>query len=170
MNKFTDFAANTINPYTWVNGVGFGYELGMPIQIVTGLSYFSNKDITVTWKGTADTPVELYCYLIKGGLKFTLPLPFFQPWAGAGVEFGVLTYSNPNDREFNSFMVAVYSRGSQTIKHLYGEVGIDFSLGTSGIRIAGKQNKITSSKVAEIGDQPYDNMMTTYSAGIFANF
>ena len=122
------------------------------------------------WKGTANTPVELYCYLVKLGLKFTLPTPFLQPFVGGGLNFGVFTYSNPQDREFNSFMIAVYSRGSQTIKHLYGEAGIDLKMGTSGLRFSAKQNKIVSNKVEEIGHQPYDVNMLTYSMGVFANY
>jgi|GEM_PF-6486463 len=170
MNEFKDIKATNINQFKWAHGVNLDYEFGAPLVIVSGLNYFQNKDVQVSWKGSPNTPVELYGYLVKLGLKILLPIGFFQPWVGGGYSFGVITYSNTRDRETSNFSVVLYSRGSQTVKQFYTTAGLDIALGSSGIRLGAEQRSIRTALVSEIGDQPYDAEIVTYSAGVFTNF
>ncbi|NJM09965.1 MAG: hypothetical protein HC883_03490 [Bdellovibrionaceae bacterium] len=97
----------------------------------------------VQWKGSADTPVQFYGYTVDLGAKFTLPLGFFQPWIGGGYGWGVLTYSNPEDREFDNFMIAIYSRGSRSTNR---RLGWEVSISLLARRACGSPTPCVNSK------------------------
>lgn len=168
-NSVSDIHSDTINKYNRADGVSLAYELGMPVSVFAHVNYYQNRDVKVTWKGAPETPVQFYGYTADLGIKFTLPLNAFQPWLGGGYGWGVLTYSNPADREFDNFMIGIYSRGSRPTHSPFGVGGIDISLGTSGVRLAYMLREFTTKKSSYLGNNPYDMKMASFFAGFFVN-
>ena len=170
MHSISRVDSTSLAGLTGARGISADYEMGMPFSICAGGVYIENKHVDVTWKGVTPTPIEFYGYFVNLSAKFTLPLGFFQPWIGAGYSWGVLTVSNPRDRETNSYLIGVYSRGSRAVRAPFGYGGVDLSFGTSGIRIAYTVRRSISDDLEEIGNQSLDMTLSTLTMGIFANF
>ncbi len=161
--------ASNITRFSQAQGAGFSFEVGMPFSICLNGQYFENRDVRVNWKGSPNTPVEFYGYVLDLGIKVTLPTNVFQPWLEAGYGVGVLTFSNPNDRETSSAMIGVYSRGSRSSYGAFGAGGLDIMMGTSGLRVSYTLRAQTTDLSAQIGNQPYDMTLATWGFGVFAN-
>ncbi len=169
-NVASQIQSPNITQFNGANGASFGTDMGMPFSFVFGLSYYQNKDVRVAWKGTPNTPIEFYGYLMYAGIKATMVVGFFQPWIGAGYSLGVFTMSNPADRDSNNAMIAIYSRGSRTASGPFGFGGIDFHMGSSGIRLSYSLQQISTDPAVEISNQSYNMTMAQYGVGIFADY
>lgn len=169
INQVSEIKSENINDFDRADGYSAALEMGMPFSVFAFVNYFQNRDVKVKWKDSPDTPVEFYGYLVDLGVKATLPLGFFQPWIGAGYSWGVLTFSNPDDREVDNFMIAIYSRGSRNVIAPMGVGGVDISMGTAGLRFAYSARQLTTKKSSLIGDEPYDMTMGNVWLGFWVN-
>ncbi len=169
--QHSEIISQRINEDTLKTSRGFllTRELGWPLGIETGLSYLYNKDVKVTWNNTVNTPVEYYSIFLLIGIKITLPLPILHPWVSAGYGFGKMIMSNTHDREFDNYLIAINTKGTEHAGTQYLRAGVDFSIGSaSGLRLSATQFIPDTGKSTQVGSDTYNMKIINYGLGLFA--
>lgn len=171
--QHSNIISQRINEDTLKTSKGFLFirELGWPFGIETGLSYLYNKDVKVTWNNTTNTPVEFYSIFLLIGIKITIPLPLLQPWVSAGYGFGKMIMSNTHDREFDNYLIAVNTKGTEHAGSQYYRAGLDLPIGSaSGLRFSATQLTPDTGKSTQVGSDTYNMKIINYGIGLFAYY
>ncbi len=121
-------------------------DFPIPVSVTLGFREQWDDSVNVDFFGDGVKPGEIYMTNVLLGMKLTFPLYRIQPWAGAGVVGGLLTVSNPKDRNTHNWLV-IFDKESRAVRGSYAHAGLDIFLNDEfGLRVGYRWEKIITDK------------------------
>jgi hypothetical protein len=142
-------------------------DTSYPVGIHFALREGFNQDTRTSFNGGAVTRGEAYFTTWNLGLKIYLPIPYFQPWFGAGFLGGTGAITHPPTRG-NDDGLAAFENETQSIwgKYLHG--GVDLWFGSFGLRAAYQVDHVQSKDFWKLNKTPINYSWSRWEFGLVA--
>jgi hypothetical protein len=167
--RIEDLNPAAIERLPYFKSFGAETDFIFPLSIHVAFRETLTQDATIAFNGATSVRGEIYATTMDLGLKLAAPIPFFQPWIGAGYTAGIASISNPKTRNSDGAGV-IWENETHNIWGNYWQAGIDFMFDENfGIRAGYQEDRFETDKYLNLGFQEVKFVQKRFYGSIVAN-